>query len=54
MNDRAIGWSGPAAVRAQGRWLDLEGTACEYIRDWREQGLSDHSAIEAVLEPALA
>ncbi|WP_157465550.1 endonuclease/exonuclease/phosphatase family protein [Cellulomonas sp. Leaf395] len=27
----------------------LTATACRYLHDWREQGLSDHSAIEADL-----
>ena len=25
----------------------LAASACRYLHDWREQGLSDHSAIEA-------
>lgn len=29
----------------------FEPVACEYLHDWREQGLSDHSAIWAELEP---
>jgi exodeoxyribonuclease III len=30
---------------------ELEPVACEYVHDWREQGLSDHSAICAELRP---
>jgi hypothetical protein len=27
--------------------------ACDYLHDWREQGLSDHSALEADFEQIL-
>jgi endonuclease/exonuclease/phosphatase family metal-dependent hydrolase len=30
---------------------DLEPRACAYVHGWREQGLSDHSAVWARLEP---
>jgi endonuclease/exonuclease/phosphatase family metal-dependent hydrolase len=30
---------------------ELEPLACDYVHDWREQGLSDHSAIWAELRP---
>jgi len=26
--------------------------ACDYVHEWRQAGLSDHSAIEAWFEPA--
>jgi exonuclease III len=29
----------------------LRGIACDYVHAWRETGLSDHSAVEAVFEP---
>jgi len=31
----------------------LRATACDYVHEWREAGLSDHSAIEAVFDPPL-
>jgi exonuclease III len=30
---------------------ELEPVACDYVHDWREQGLSDHSAVWAELRP---
>jgi len=30
----------------------LGAIACDYLHEWREAGLSDHSAMEAVFEPA--
>jgi len=30
---------------------DMATISCDYIHDWRVFGLSDHSAIEAVLQP---
>lgn len=30
---------------------ELNPVVCDYLHDWREAGLSDHSAIEAVFEP---
>jgi hypothetical protein len=30
---------------------ELEPVACDYVHDWREQGLSDHSALWAELRP---
>jgi endonuclease/exonuclease/phosphatase family metal-dependent hydrolase len=32
----------------------LEPLACEYVHEWRERGLSDHSAIWARVRPAAA
>ncbi len=32
---------------------DLDVRGCRYIHDWRQDGLSDHSAIEAVFDPTL-
>ena len=31
---------------------DLRATWCDYHHGWREQGLSDHSGLEAIFEPA--
>jgi exonuclease III len=31
---------------------ELNPIACDYVHEWREAGLSDHSAIEAHFEPA--
>lgn len=30
---------------------ELEPVACDYVHDWRDQGLSDHSAVWAELRP---
>jgi exonuclease III len=32
----------------------LNPSSCDYLHEWRESGLSDHSAIEAIFEPAAA
>ncbi len=29
----------------------LGATYCDYIHEWREAGLSDHSAMEAFFDP---
>ena len=30
---------------------ELNATYCDYVHEWREAGLSDHSAMEAIFEP---
>jgi exonuclease III len=32
----------------------LGATYCDYVHEWREAGLSDHSAMEAIFEPRIA
>jgi hypothetical protein len=31
--------------------VSLGPTYCDYVHEWREAGLSDHSAMEAIFEP---
>lgn len=57
-NDRSPSWTWKRIAGHDGGWrLDhvflssgLLPLACRYHHDWREQGLSDHSALEADLE----
>jgi exonuclease III len=51
-------WERKTRRGATGRRFDhvlasasLGGVGCDYIHGWREQGLSDHSAVEAVFRP---
>jgi endonuclease/exonuclease/phosphatase family metal-dependent hydrolase len=51
-------WYVPAGGHLVGRRFDhvfassaLRARECRYLHSWREEGLSDHSAIEAVFDP---
>ena len=53
-----LSWMWRRRDRSGGRRFDhvfasdsLGATECSYIHQWRENGLSDHSAIEALFEP---
>jgi exonuclease III len=53
-------WTWKAIAGHSGGWRldhvfvsdELTPVACEYHHDWREEGLSDHSALETDLEPS--
>ena len=56
---RSPSWTWKAIAGHDGGWrldhiflsAELRPLACRYHHDWREQGLSDHSALEAEFEP---
>jgi endonuclease/exonuclease/phosphatase family metal-dependent hydrolase len=57
---RSPSWTWRAIAGHDGGWrldhifasAELVPLACRYHHEWREEGLSDHSALEADLEPA--
>ena len=41
-------WTFPVSTRDSWASSELDAQTCEYVHEWREQRLSDHSAIETV------